>query len=72
MLQGHLALRGNAYAQIDRKMGRPARLVPLHPDRVEVGREGNGELVYKINPESGSAPVRFCISAGSLQTASWG
>ena len=38
MLQGHLALRGNAYAQIDRKAGRPARLVPLHPDRVEVGR----------------------------------
>ena len=42
MLQGHLALRGNAYAQIDRKMGKPARLVPLHPDRVEVARERTG------------------------------
>ena len=49
MLQGHLALRGNAFAQIDRKFGRPARLVPLHPDRVEVRRE-KGELIYKINP----------------------
>jgi hypothetical protein len=49
MLQNHLALRGNAYAQIDRKMGRPARLVPLHPDRVEVRRE-KGELVYRGNP----------------------
>ncbi len=54
MLQGHLALRGNAYAQIDRKMGRPARLVPLHPDRVEVSRAGNGELIYKVTSESGS------------------
>src|SRR5512135_3362365 len=52
MLQGHLALRGNAYAQIDRKMGRPARLVPLHPDRVEVRRE-KGELIYKVNPTNG-------------------
>jgi HK97 family phage portal protein len=54
MLQGHLALRGNAYAQIDRKMGRPARLVPLHPDRVEVRRE-KGELIYKVNPVNGPA-----------------
>jgi HK97 family phage portal protein len=54
MLQGHLALRGNAYAQIDRKMGQPARLVPLHPDRVEADRSKNGELVYKVNPDSGS------------------
>lgn len=54
MLQGHLALRGNAYAQIDRKMGKPARLVPLHPDRVEVRRE-KGELLYKVNPANGPA-----------------
>jgi len=54
MLQGHLALRGNAYAQIDRKMGQPARLVPLHPDRVEVDRGKNGELLYKVSPDSGS------------------
>jgi HK97 family phage portal protein len=54
MLQGHLALRGNAYAQIDRKMGRPGRLVPLHPDRVEVERGGDGGLVYKVMPDSGS------------------
>jgi HK97 family phage portal protein len=54
MLQGHLALRGNAYAQIDRKMGKPARLVPLHPDRVEVTRAKDGDLVYRVNPDSGS------------------
>jgi HK97 family phage portal protein len=51
MLQGHLALRGNAYAQIDRASGYPARLVPLHPGRVEPRRE-NGELVYKVSPEN--------------------
>ncbi len=64
MLQGHLALRGNAYAQIDRKMGRPDRLVPLHPDRVEVRRE-KGELVYKVNPTSGPAYV-LRRSAGEI------
>ena len=64
MLQGHLALRGNAYAQIDRKMGRPARLVPLHPDRVEVRRE-KGELVYKVNPANGPAYI-LRRSAGEI------
>jgi len=54
MLQGHLALRGNAYTQIDRKMGRAARLVPLHPDRVEVTRARDGDLLYRVNPDSGS------------------
>ncbi len=53
MLQGHLALRGNAYAQIDRKAGQPARLVPLHPDRVEVERDRTGGLVYKVTPDFG-------------------
>jgi len=38
MLQGHLALRATPIAQIDRKAGQPARLVPLHPDQVEVDR----------------------------------
>ena len=54
MLQGHLALRGNAFAQIDRRMGLPARLVPLHPDRVDVERGRDGELLYRVRPDSGS------------------
>ena len=53
MLQGHLALRGTAYAQIDRRNGYPARLVPLHPDCVEVGRDQSGGLLYTVTPDSG-------------------
>jgi HK97 family phage portal protein len=53
MLQGHLALRGNAYAQIDRMNGYPGRLVPLHPDCVEVDQDRSGGLIYTVTPDSG-------------------
>lgn len=55
MMQGHLDLRGNAYAQIVRdNSGTIRRLVPLHPDRVRVYRsdtvtpEGLRPLVYEV------------------------
>jgi HK97 family phage portal protein len=43
MLQGHLALRGNAYCQITAdRSGRIIELLPLHPDRMTVEMlEGN-------------------------------
>ena len=63
MLQGHLALRGNAYAQIDRKMGQPARLVPLHPDRVEVER-GNRRRAPLPRPPGFGKPVHPEPAAG--------
>lgn len=56
MMQGHLDLRGNCYAQLVRdEGGRIRRLVPLHPDRVVVRRssvvtsDGRRPLVYEVH-----------------------
>jgi HK97 family phage portal protein len=49
MLQAHLELRGNAYAQIVSGPGRSIdQLIPLHPDRVKVYRLANGRLRYEV------------------------
>lgn len=47
MMQGHLCLRGNAYAHIIYKnMIIPSELIPLHPDRITIERATNGKLEY--------------------------
>ena len=48
MMQGHLALRGNAYNQIvaDRR-GNITALMPLHPDRVKIEWIGTGTFDYR-------------------------
>lgn len=49
MLQMHLALRGNAYAEIlPGQRGAVDRLEPLHPDRVVVDRLSDGSLRYTV------------------------
>jgi len=49
MMQGHLELRGNAFAQIVTGNGRAIdQLIPLHPDRVRVYRLPNGRLRYDV------------------------
>lgn len=49
MMQGHVALRGNAYSQIiPGKLGAITELVPIHPDRVCVERLENGKLRYEV------------------------
>lgn len=46
-LQGHLVLRGNCYAEIERdRGGRVVALWPLNPDRMEDIKRENGRLVY--------------------------
>ncbi len=51
MLQGHLTLRHNAYAEIERDNGgRVTALWPLHPDRMRVTRTPAGDLVYGYRP----------------------
>lgn len=53
-LMGHLALRGNAYAEIEwLNSGRPGALWPLRPDRVKPVRNGKKELVYEVRLSSG-------------------
>ncbi|MDP3911916.1 MAG: phage portal protein, partial [Gemmatimonadales bacterium] len=55
----HLALRGNAYAQIvPGPRGFADQLVPQHPDRVTVNQLGDGKLLYKVTGRDGvSRPV---------------
>lgn len=49
MMTGHLALRGNAYAEIvSNGGGEIVELLPIHPDRVKVDRLENGRLRYKL------------------------
>ncbi|HSN40758.1 MAG TPA: phage portal protein, partial [Burkholderiales bacterium] len=48
MMQGHLALRGNAYNEIQTdRNGNITALMPMHPDRVKVQFTGNGDFDYK-------------------------
>lgn len=54
MLQGHLALRGNAYCEIiDDGAGGVAELLPRHPDRVRVELLGNGSWRYLLREADG-------------------
>lgn len=47
-LMGHLALWGNAYAEIERdRAGRPLYLWPLRPDYMAIKRDGNSALLYE-------------------------
>lgn len=67
-LMSHLLLWGNAYAQILRNgRGQPIALYPLLPNKMEVSRASNGELIYtyrrdseesRINPNSGTVILR--------------
>jgi HK97 family phage portal protein len=55
MMQGHLLLRGNAFAQIVRDTAdRVLALVPLHPDRIEIQVDDNGNLVYVLRRKDGT------------------
>jgi len=56
MQQGHLCLRGNAYAVIEPGLGGAVQqLLPLHPDRMEVFRLENGRLGYLYRDKTGRA-----------------
>ena len=53
----HLLLWGNSYAQILRdRRGRVVGLYPLLPNRMSVGRDESGEIVYTYMPMNESNP----------------
>jgi HK97 family phage portal protein len=55
MMQGHLELRGNAYAEIiPGRRGFVDQLIPLHPDKVEVEVLKNGQLDYLYRERPGN------------------
>lgn len=60
MLQGHLALRGNAYCEIiEDGAGSIAELLPRHPDRVRVELLDNGSWRYLLREADGQhRPLR--------------
>lgn len=54
ILMGHLALRGNAYAYLDRDGGGAVQAIwPLRPDHMSVERLPNGGLVYRYRMPTG-------------------
>ena len=75
-LQGHLCLRGNAYAQKLYRAGRVAELIPLNPDRVRIDRDSRQRIVYEVttgtehqmrhSPPTGSFTLRPSEPTGSL------
>jgi HK97 family phage portal protein len=58
-MQSHLLLRGNAYSLIERD-GRytPKRLIPLHPDWVEVRLDSDGTIFYDVRMWAGAKVQR--------------
>ena len=59
MMQGHLALRGNAYNQIiSNSRGEIAELIPVHPDKISIELLDNGDYRYRVTDRQGtSRPV---------------
>ncbi|MDI9332201.1 MAG: phage portal protein [Alphaproteobacteria bacterium] len=58
MLQGHLALRGNAYNQIiTNPRGEIVELIPIHPDRIRVEILKTGEYRYRVTDRVGEETV---------------
>ena len=58
MLQGHLALRGNAFCQIiANPKGEITELMPLHPDRVRMEVMDSGDFRYRVRMQNGDETV---------------
>lgn len=53
MLQGHLALRGNAFNEIVAPRGEITELRPLHPDRTKIELLDNGSWRYRHTDAAG-------------------
>lgn len=59
MLMGHLALRGNAFCQIDANgRGDITSLLPLHPDRMQAELLDNGNYRFKYTTQDGKT-IRY-------------
>jgi hypothetical protein len=58
MMQGHLSLRGNAYARIvGNSDGSVTDLLPIHPDAVKVEMLDNGGWRYRIKQPAGADEI---------------
>jgi HK97 family phage portal protein len=57
MMQSHLSLRGNAYAQVVYSGSQVVALVPCHPDRTTVEQIGEGRYRYRVTDWMGKERV---------------
>ena len=58
MLQGHLALRGNAYNRIlANPRGEITELIPIHPDRIRMELLPSGDYRYRVTDRLGNESV---------------
>ena len=58
MLQGHLALRGNAYNRIvANSRGEITELLPIHPDRIKMELTPAGDYRYRVTDRLGEESV---------------
>jgi HK97 family phage portal protein len=58
MLEGHLALRGNAYCQIIANgVGEITDLIPLHPDRVTIEMLQGMDYRYRVTDRQGNVTI---------------
>ncbi|AXF04785.1 phage portal protein [Paraburkholderia hospita] len=58
MLQGHLALRGNAFARIySNPAGEVTDLIPLHPDRITIEMLSDTNWRYRMRNRDGSEAI---------------
>lgn len=57
MMQGHAALRGNAYSYISRAGGRVLELLPIHPDRCAPKLDKEFQLTYELTFETGERRI---------------
>ncbi|MCM8595182.1 phage portal protein [Accumulibacter sp.] len=58
MLQGHLALRGNAYNRIEANArGEITQLLPIHPDRIQIEWLPNGDYRYRVTDRLGQQTI---------------
>lgn len=55
MMQAHVLLRGNAYAQIVQSRGRVIALLPLDPDRMKVTQSDDSTLSYTYRRRDGGS-----------------
>lgn len=70
-LAWHLALTGNAFAYINRSLGKILELFPLEPGNVKVIREENGAMSYEVSYADGGKRAIPAADMWHLRGPSW-
>lgn len=72
MMQGHLELRGNAYAEIlSNSRGLVEEVMPLHPDRIVVEQMKTGKLRYRYDDPLKNNQTRYILQEEMFHLRNW-